>query len=122
MLLVKCEARPSPIHGLGLFACEDIKAGMAVASWTEGHDYRLTVEQFKALPVELKTFLWNFVWTWVDGCIYGTADAGRFTNHSDTPNMRWDDATRTSYAIADIAAGTELTEDYDEFDHSSDMP
>lgn len=122
MLLRKCEARPSSIHGLGLFACEDIPAGAAVASWTEGHDYRLTVDEFKALPKELKEFLWNFVWTWIDGNIYGTADAGRFTNRSDTPNMRWDDETRTSYAIDDIKAGTELTEDYDEFDHSEEMP
>jgi SET domain-containing protein len=122
MLLVKCEARPSSIHGLGLFACEDIPAGTAVASWTEGSDYCLTVDQFKVLPVELKEFLWNFVWTWIDGNIYGTADAGRFTNRSDTPNMRWDDETRTPYAIDDIKAGTELTEDYDEFDHSEEMP
>ncbi len=97
-------------NGLGLFAAEDVKAGSAVARWTEGIDYRLTVEEFKALPLELRKFLWIFVWTWIDGRIYGTADIGRFTNRSATPNMRWDDATRTSYAITDIVAGTELTE------------
>jgi len=122
MLLVKCEARPSAIHGLGLFAAEDIRAGTAVASWTEGVDYRLTVDEFKALPSELKKFLWIYVWTWIDGNIYGTADEGRFTNRSSDPNMRWDDETRTSHALYDIAAGDELTEDYDEFDHSREMP
>lgn len=122
MLLVKCEARPSTIHGLGLFAAEDIVMGSAVARWTDGVDYRLTEAAFAAIPTDLRRFLWTYVWTGPDGMIYGTADSGRFTNSSKAPNLRWDEETKTSYALTDIAAGTELTEDYDQFDHSTDMP
>jgi len=122
MILVRAEARPSEIHGLGLFASEDIAAGTPVARWTDGRDYRLTTSAFEQLPLELRKFLWIYVWTGPDGLIYGTADAGRFTNSSKTPNLRWDQETLTSYALFDIAAGTELTEDYDEFDHSEEMP
>jgi uncharacterized protein len=122
MILIKAEARPSKIHGLGLFAAEDVAAGTIVARWTKGVDYRMTTETFQVLPAELRRFLWIYVWTGPDDLIYGTADAGRFTNSSKTPNLRWDEITKTSYAVCDIAAGTELTEDYDEFDHSEEMP
>lgn len=115
MLLVKAEARRSPIHGLGCFALQPIKKGTHIARWTEGHDMRLTPAEWSALPTRLQEFLYIHWWTRDDGW-YGTFDEGRFTNHSKTPNMLWDDATKTSYAARDIEVGEELTEDYENFD------
>lgn len=116
MLLVKAEARRSPIHGLGLFAVEPIKQGTPVARWTEGHDMRMTPAEWAALPPRVQDWLYVHWWTREDGNWYGTCDDGRFTNHSKTPNMLWDDDTKTSIAARDIAVGEELTEDYGDFD------
>lgn len=118
MLLVKAEARRSPIHGLGLFASEPIKKGTPVARWTEGHDMRMTPAEWAALPARVREWLYIHWWTREDGNWYGTCDDGRFTNHSKSPNMLWDDDTKTSIAARDIAAGEELTEDYGDFDAS----
>lgn len=118
MLLVKAEARRSSVHGLGLFAVEPIKKGTPVARWTEGHDMRMTPVEWAALPHRVRDWLYIHWWTRDDGNWYGTCDDGRFTNHSTTPNMLWDDAEKTSFACRDIEAGEELTEDYGDFDAS----
>lgn len=120
MILIEAEVRPSPIHGLGLFTRTYIFKGTHVARWTPDRDYRCTQEEWTKLPLQLSRFLHDFVWDGHDGYIYGTGDIGRFTNHSYTPNLRWDEQTKTSYAIDDIHAGTELTENYAEFDASFD--
>jgi len=116
MLKVKAEARPSPIHGLGLFSCEFIPAGSPVAGWSRETDYSLTPEQWINLPRSLQKFLWTFVWVTEDGVYRGTSDDGRFTNHSDNPNLTWNEEINCSVANRDIIAGEELTEDYSQFD------
>lgn len=118
MLLVKAGARPSSIHGLGLFAGQDIPAGTPVARWSRDVDYRMMTTGWYALPPRLRDFLYDYVWDGPDGMVYGTADAGRFTNHSNSPNLRWDEQVKTSFAVRDIVEGEELTENYGEFDAS----
>ena len=120
MLLVNAEARPSPIHGLGLFAVEPITKGTVVTQWRAGVDYMMEERDWLLLPVELREFLAEFTWRTWKGDYYGSTDAGRFTNHSATPNLTFETMTRASYAARDISAGEELTEDYSEFDAAFD--
>ena len=46
-------------------------------------------------------------------------NAAWYLNHSKDPNMRTEDGGDTFIAIRDIAAGEELTVDYDTFDEST---
>jgi SET domain-containing protein len=118
MLLVRAEVRPSPIHGLGVFAAEPVAAGTPVSGWHAAKDFKLTPREWDALPKNLRNYLYTFMWIGPDACWYGSHDGARFTNHSETPNLRWDETTRVSVAARDIAAGEEFTENYEEFDHA----
>jgi SET domain-containing protein len=84
------EARPSPVHGTGVFARRAIAAGTHVGTY-EGH------------PVD--TDGTHVLW------IEGTGVL-RYLNHSRTPNVAFDGAEL--YAVRDIAAGEELVFDYGE--------
>lgn len=119
MILVPAEARPSPIHGLGCFALEDVRAGTVVARWTMERDYVLTPKEWLTLPYRLRLFLEPFVWIGEDGWTHGTSDVGRFTNHSTTPNLRYERGCGM-IAARDISVGEEFTEDYGEYDASFD--
>ena len=116
LLLRHIEVRPSPIHGLGIFTTEPIKKGTSVSGWKAGFDFVLTSTEWLELPHLLRDFLYTFCWRGENGRWYGSSDNARFTNHSKTPNLKWDERSRTSIAARDIAAGEELTEDYQEFD------
>ncbi len=116
MILVPVDVRPSPIHGLGLFATKPIAHGAPVARWTPGIDYRLTTAEYDVLPQGLRAFLWDFLWLGPDGWHYGTSGDSRYINHARPANLTWDEATKTSCANRNIATGEELTEDYAQFD------
>ena len=78
----------SPIHGLGLFALEDINKGTDL-----GRSHYVTKDEFIRTPL------------------------GGFVNHSDNPNVRITREKGTRFfrllVINDIKAGDELTAKYD---------
>ena len=104
----------SPIHGFGLFAAAPVRTGALVTRWTPGVDMAFTRATLDALPRELRVFALHFGWEAPDGLRLVSFNASHFTNHSDNPNLRVSNDTRSSYARRDIAAGEELTEDYRE--------
>jgi len=108
LLIPQLEVRSSPIHGFGLFATAPIEKGTAVTGWRAERDFKLTQEQWSALPFNLRGFLYTYCWLGRDGCWYGTHDGARFTNHSTKPNIRWEEKRKSSVAIRDIAAGEEI--------------
>lgn len=117
LLCSTIEVRPSDIHGLGIFATAPIAKGVPISGWREPKDFKLSPDQWNALPEALRDFLYTYLWVGPDGAWYGSHDIARFTNHSNTPNMRWDEATKTTVAARYIDIGEELTENYEEFDH-----
>jgi SET domain-containing protein len=117
MLLLKhLEARPSSIHGLGLFTTAPIKKGTLVTGWRAEKDFRLSQTEWAALPQNLRDFLYTYCWVGSDGLWYGTHDAARFTNCSKDPNVSWSEKEKSMVANRNIAAGEEITEDYEEYD------
>lgn len=85
----------SPIHGRGLFARRTIKKGEIIGviepvPADEDGPYVLWISDERAVEV--------------------TCDL-RYINHSDTPNACYYDTLEVA-AIADIAAGEEITHDY----------
>lgn len=113
MLLVRTYVDKSPIHGLGTFAAETLPRGTRIWRYVEGFDQCYTPRQFRKLPKQARAFLKLYGYK-VDGEILFPADYDRHINHSDRPNTY----LHNGYVIASrrIAKGTEITNDYREFD------
>ncbi|RMH77701.1 MAG: SET domain-containing protein [Actinomyces sp.] len=90
---------PSPIHGRGLFAGEAIAAGTVIGRF-EG----------RRVDRDGPHVLWIRD---ADGGWYGIEgrSALRWVNHADEPNASFRDEELV--ALVDIAAGEEITVDYD---------
>lgn len=113
MILKKTILRPSKIHGIGLFANEDIKHGDLVYVKSLQLDLKLSEADFKKLEyLDKKVFLH---YGYIDKDAYYCLDFDdiRFLNHADNGNLTWLD--RGLVAKIDIKAGDELTQNYDEF-------
>ena len=113
MLLVKTYIDRSPIHGLGVFAAEFIAKDAKIWRFVEGFDRCFTPKQFAKLPKAARDYLKDYAYR-VDGEILFTVDNDHYINHSESPNTY----LRAGYTIArvNIPKGTEITNDYREFD------
>jgi uncharacterized protein len=112
--MVQTELRPSPIHGIGAFLMEDVKAGDLIWRFDSRIDRVFADAELAALPEALREFLSVYsTFHEQSGLWVLCGDNGRHFNHSDEPNTTslgvgfGDDV-----AAADLPAGTELTTDY----------
>jgi SET domain-containing protein len=120
MLLVKTFLGTSQVHGLGLFAAEDIKAGTVVSKLDRVFDYIITKSDVdNVLPVVAANYVRKH--GFLDHGVYWiSGDNDRFCNHSDTPNIGYSFESDEGVALIDIKAGEELTCDYYSFDEAAD--
>ena len=115
MFTVPTRLGPSAIHGLGVFARENVPAGATVWAETPWSLRRFTPEEVEAAPPHIQDYLRCYAYLY-EGQWLLCLDDSRFMNHAD------DDATVVelpggpSVAARDIAAGEELTCDYRAFD------
>jgi SET domain-containing protein len=114
MLVVETELRASPIHGIGVFLTEPVRAGDLIWRFDSRIDRVVSDAEIRAMPPHLQHFFRTYstlhagLQLWV---LCG--DNGRHFNHSDTPNTRsLGIAFGDDVAAYDLAAGTELTSDY----------
>lgn len=110
--------KPSPIHGVGVFAIRDIPKGTSPFSiGMEGY-VDLEPTDFESLPSEVKDHVKNYC-TKNEGKYnvpiagFKVVDLVQFLNDSKTPNIKSLDDGVKFEAIRDIKAGEELTIDYD---------
>ncbi|MEZ5167233.1 MAG: SET domain-containing protein [Acidimicrobiales bacterium] len=94
------EARPSPVHGTGVFATAPIAAGTHIGTY-EG----TPTEQDGTYVLWIENDAGG--WTRIEG-----TGILRFLNHSREPNVEFDGPEL--HARRDIAAGEELRFDYGE--------
>lgn len=117
MLIVPTLLRPSPIHGIGVFAVDPIRRGEAVWRFDERFYALLDGATIRSLPPVLAELCRVYAWPHMKKpdlwCL--DTDNGRFMNHSLAPNTDFRDPD-IGRAIADIAAGEEITCNYFEFD------
>jgi uncharacterized protein len=113
MLLVKTYLDRSKIHGLGVFAAELIRKDTKIWRFVEGYDRCWTPKQFAKLPKQARDYLKDYAYN-ADGEILFTVDNDHYINHSERANTFW----KNGYVIAtrNIPKGTEITNDYREFD------
>ncbi len=114
MLLVDTYIGTSEIHGVGLFAAENIKKGTPVWEFNGNTSQVFWKKQFLAkcssmsLPAILELLNHSYI---KDGNIYSPSDRSKFINHSLDPNIAFQSLKR-EIAIKDIGKGEELTENY----------
>jgi|SRR5947209_11250555 len=120
MLLVPTRLAPSTIHGFGVFAAAPIAQGMPVWRFAKGLDMEFAPDIVRTLPEHVRDFFARY--GYVDRNLQRIVlcfDDARFVNHSDTPNVTTDyaqDPYGLDVALRDIAAGEELTMNYEGFE------
>jgi SET domain-containing protein len=122
MLLVPTRLAQSPIHGFGVYAAGLIPKGTPVWRFERGLDMEFDPGIVETLPEHVRTFFshYGYLDRNVKRIILCFDDA-RFVNHSDTPNVVTDyaqDAYGLDVALRDMAAGEELTMNYEGFEES----
>ncbi|MCU0772341.1 MAG: SET domain-containing protein-lysine N-methyltransferase [Verrucomicrobia bacterium] len=118
MLIIPTELRPSPVHGLGVFAVEPVAHGRVVSRFMPPFDTEYPADLLACLSAPERAYLRHFSYrSRFTGLYVLPGDHDRFMNHSDTPNVIMNpDGTATCLAARAIAAGEELTCDYRTFD------
>jgi|SRR5579872_851097 len=114
--------KPSPIHGIGVFAVRHIPKGTYIFPDDNEPIVWVDKKDVENLPQAMREFYEDF--SIIKGNKYGSPchfDAlttSWYLNHSNSPNVKADRQYRF-YASRDIAAGEELTSDYRTY---SDLP
>lgn len=119
MLQVKTLLLPSPIHGTGVFAAEDISAGAIV--WQFDPERDLVLPRDLGAGEGVARYLAHFAYfdSGRNGFVL-CGDNAKWMNHSDTTNTRavFEEGGFVydrDVAVRDIAAGEEITCDYRAF-------
>ena len=110
--------RPSPIHGIGVFALRDIPAGCRSIFSVGGPEWiPLSITEVEALPAHSRHFIETYCL--YDDHVYFVPSQGfklldpvLYLNHSSTPNIISINDGELFESINDIPEGTELLIDY----------
>ncbi len=127
MLLVKTKLKSSSIHGIGLFADEDIHKGQIVWKKTKNNDGLVVFSEVewknlkKKLSEESYKQIRNYTYKYNrDGQYYVCLDDTRFINHSSKPNIS-ENKIGNDIAIRNIRKGEEILIDYRTFIDKTDL-
>lgn len=102
--MTNIEVRSSPIHGKGVFACRDFKAGEIVIDWSTCSRI-LTDNEYGSLSEDEKRYVSKHEGKWI---LFSSP--GKYVNHSCNPNTRAENGC--DVAVRDIKKGEEITADY----------
>ncbi|MEI6378954.1 MAG: SET domain-containing protein [Candidatus Falkowbacteria bacterium] len=123
------ELRPSPIDGIGVFAVRDFKQGELLPLFgAEYHNVFVPLTETALWSEDMKQYYRKFgirveqpqagFWLPADP---QHLQIGNYLNHNTTPNAEHDD-DYNYFAVCDIAAGREITIDYDELGDGDNLP
>jgi SET domain-containing protein len=114
MLLINAWVGPSRVDGLGLIARDFIPKGTKVWQLQPGFDIILSQEEVNSLSPTAKQQIlhYGFYLAEIDRWVL-SGDDDRFTNHSDKANCHFHG--KSSIAIQDIEPGSEIFDNYREF-------
>jgi len=122
-----CRLRPSPIHGVGVFAIRDIPAGIdPFEGCFRGRSIRLSEAELEGLHTEVRAIVDDFFvtrwgWIWAGSRGPNAIDIQYYLNHSERPNMLARDEGSWFVTARDISAGEELTVDYATFNDTLEL-
>ncbi|MCA9064161.1 MAG: SET domain-containing protein-lysine N-methyltransferase [Planctomycetaceae bacterium] len=104
------EVKWTPGKGRGVFARKPISCGTVFEVVPV-----LVIPEKEVLDTDGSSFLADYVFEWKKGKVALALGFGSLYNHSFTPNARYDDhgrQTKSFRALRDIAAGEEITINY----------
>ncbi len=110
--------KPSPLHGIGVFAIRDIPKGTKnIFSKGVGDWIKVSKEEVDALPQHSKDLIENHClfdedFYFIPDYGFKLVDLVIYLNHSETPNVISLNDGEEFEAIRDIAIGEELLLDY----------
>jgi SET domain-containing protein len=110
--------KPSPVHGIGVFAIRDIPKGcQSIFSKGTGGWVRLSFEEVEQLPAHSRNLvetycLYDETHYFVPDYGFKLMDLVLYLNHSSTPNIASVNEGEEFEALRDIKEGEELLVDY----------
>ena len=110
--------KPSPVHGIGVFAIRNIPEGCTnMFSKGVGEYIKVSKDEVKTLPAHSKELvetycLYDDNYYWIPDYGFKVMDLVNFLNHSDKPNIVSINDGENFQAIREIKAGEELFIDY----------
>ncbi len=116
MFIISTYIAKSAIEGVGVFTAEDVRKGAIISKFEPAFDRLVPTADYLAAPPHLKSLLDRYAFPHPekpDFIVY-EVDNSRFMNHSDAPNTDYSDFA-AGRALRDIAAGEELTCNYNDF-------
>ncbi len=125
MLLVPTRIGPSALHGTGVFALSAIARGTPVWQFTAPFDQHFDPAEIERALPHVRAFFDQY--SYLDRALKRLVlcfDNARFTNHSDDPNVGMDhsyDPFGVDIALRDIAAGEEITANYEDFEEGGTL-
>lgn len=116
MFIIATYIAKSDIEGVGVFTAETLKKGQVISKFEPEFDRLVPTVEYENAPPHLKALLDRYAFPHPEKpeLIIYEVDNSRFMNHSETPNTDYSDFA-AGLALRDIAAGEELTCDYNKF-------
>lgn len=124
MIDIKYKLKESPLHGVGLYADQDIKEGQVIYTASPVLDLNITKEQFGGLSdAEKRELRWWGFWDEPSQRWHVDFDVTKFVNHEIPGSITQDTSHTEAYLVAarDIRRGEELTQNYLEFESDEDL-
>lgn len=116
MFIISTYIAKSEIEGVGVFTAEKLRAGQVISKFEPEFDRLVPTADYLNAPPHLKALLDRYAFPHPakpDYVVY-EVDNSRFMNHSETPNTDYSNFA-AGRALRDIAAGEELTCNYNDF-------
>jgi len=110
--------KPSPVHGIGVFAIADIPKDTKLFSNDHTKMVWISADEINDVPANLKEMYDAFCIITQDRSKYGCPEnfnqltMSWYLNHSKEPNVRFDNGF---HSLRDIKEGEELLADYDTY-------
>ena len=112
--------KPSPVHGIGVFAIADIPKGCKeIFSSNIGEWIKISIAEVEKLPQHSRSLIETYCLFdeehyFVPDYGFKLMDLVNYLNHSSSPNIISVNDGEYFEALIDIPAGTELLVNYDE--------